>query len=110
MAFRYKGIKTVVDTTDTAQFDIDSYQITEASQKAVEQNFSTVPFSKNDVSNGAVHARTIDGYDYFFIVGQQEDKLVVTIGGVQTHESEDALRKCMKLAEKVGLFRGVSGV
>ena len=110
MVFRHRGIKVVVDTTDTAEFDIQGYQLTVEFLQAVERNFTSVPFSDNDICEGSLRARTIDDYDFFFIVGRLEGEMVVTIGGIQPHESEAALHKALKIAEKIVVLRGAAGV
>lgn len=110
MVFRHRGVKVVVDTTDTAEFDIQGYQLPEAFLETVERQFIAVPFSDDDICEGSLRARTIDGYDFFFIVGRLDSEMVVTIGGVEVHTDETNLRKALKVAEKVGMLRGATGV
>lgn len=110
MAFRHRGIKVFVDTTDTAEFDIQGYQLTDDFLKTIAKNFTSVPFSKDDICEGNLRARIIDGYDFFFIFSRIDDKMVVTIGGVELHESETALRKALKIADRVGILRSATGI
>jgi hypothetical protein len=108
--FRNRGIKVVVDTTMIAEFDIQDHKLTDEFLESVVRSLTIVPFSNDDIVQGALRARTIQKYDVFFIVGREKSQLVVTLGGLQPHQGETALRKTLKLAEKVGIVRGATGL
>lgn len=108
--FRNRGIEVVVDTTMIAEFDIQDHKLADEFLETVVRSLTAVPFSKDDIVQGALRARTIQKYDVFFIVGREKSQLVVTLGGLQPHQGETALRKALKLAEKVGILRGATGL
>ncbi len=108
--FRHRGVEVVIDTTDTAEFDIADLKLEDDLLESFVRSLKSVPFSKDDLTQGALRARTIQMYDLFFIVGREESEMVVTLGGIQHHESETALRTALKVAEKVGMLRGAAGV
>ncbi|MGB7431837.1 MAG: hypothetical protein WA921_05135 [Ahrensia sp.] len=108
--FRYRNISTVIDTTDVAEFDIADNRLSDAFLEKVAGIFVAVPYSNDDICFGNLRARTIEDFDFFFIVGRIEDKLVVTIGGVQRHQGVPALTKALAMAEKFAMLRGITGL
>ncbi len=108
--FRHRGVSVVVDTTDVAEFDIADHKISEDFLETVAKNFASVPFSNTDVAEGNLRAHTMGEYDFFFTVGRHKAEMVVTIGGVQIHECETKLQKALKVAEKIGMLRGATGI
>ncbi|MEM0899872.1 MAG: hypothetical protein AAGI92_07975 [Pseudomonadota bacterium] len=100
----------VVDFAETADWDIKDNRISDEFLETVAGNLKAVPFSDRDICEGNVRGRTIKGFDFIFIVGRVDDKVVVTVGGVRRHRDEEALRKALKLAERFATLRGATGL
>jgi len=109
-AFRYRGLKVVVDTTEKAEFDIAGYQIPDAAMETIASQLRDVSFSLRDRVIGDARVRAIDGYDVVFIIGREDDTVVITIGAVLMPDPANPTEELLKKLGPIAIFRGASGV
>lgn len=110
VVFRTRGIKTVIDTSDTGEFDIQDLGVSDKTLDSFVSQLIKVPFSDDDICVGFLRGRTIGRYDVIFFVARIESNIVVTIGGVCNHEGKDKLHDALKKVEKLAMIRSVTGI
>ena len=109
-AFRHRGIRVFVDTTQTAEFDIKGFQLGEEFLNTVSRMFEQVPMSPQDVTYGQLRSRVVGGYVFYFIVARDADAFVVTLFHVQVFKDETTTERMMKLLETLAKARGLLGI
>ena len=108
-AFRYRGLKVVVDTTEKAEFDIKGYQIPDATMEAIARQLRDVSFSRRDRVVGDARVREIDNYDIVFIIGREDDTMVITIGAMILPDPVNPTEELLKKLGPIAIFRGALG-
>ena len=78
-AFRYRGLKVVVDTTEKAEFDIKGFQFSDVEMESIANQLRETAFTQNDRVVGDIRIRQIEIYDVAYIIGREGDTMVVTI-------------------------------
>lgn len=109
-AFRYRGLKVVVDTTEKAEFAIKGYQISDARMERIARRLRESAFSSADRIVGDIRVRELEGYEVVFIVGRDRDTLVITIGAVEVPNADNPIEEILQKLGPVAIFRGASGV
>lgn len=109
-AFRHRGLRVVVDTTEKAEFDIRGYQIGTAMMERIAGRLCAVVFSPEDRVVGDVRVRLLEGYDIIFFVARDRDVIVVTIGGVRVPDKAKPTEGILKSLGLAAILRGASGV
>jgi len=109
-AFRYRGLKVVVDTTEKAEFAIKGYQIGDARMERIARRLRVSAFLQDDRIVGDIRVRELEGYDVAFIVGRDRDTLVITIGAVEVPNPDNPIEELLQKLGSVAIFRGASGV
>ena len=108
--FRYRSLNVLVDTTQPAEFQIQGYQLSDRFMDRVAKSFKAAPLSLSDMEYGALRLRSIDGYDFVFVLGRDVDGLVVTIGDVWPTEKRPKFEELLKKGEFIAMLRGASGM
>lgn len=102
--FRKRGLRVVVDTTETAEFDFASAQISAAQQEEIATNLKAVPVSQRDKLFGYVRIREIlPGWQVAFIIAPDGDELVVLVIGLDTVEGMETQLELLMRAGLSGL-------
>lgn len=109
MTLRHRGRRVFVDTTHSAEIEIKGYQVPDAQLALAADRLAAMPVGPDDLVAGDVRVREIDGYDYLYFIGVNDDAAVVTIGSVVPHDSARSAEVLKKLG-KVAIFRGSFGV
>ena len=108
--FRHRGVRIVVDTTETAELDIALHSVSEAMLSSIHRSLSTLVVSEKDRSVGPVRIREIAGYDVVFLTAREAGNIVVTIGAIQPPSEDEPLEEVLKKIGIVAMFRGATGV
>ena len=110
MVFRYRGIEVVVDTTQPAELQINGYQVSPSDIEAIERNLSDVMMSDGDQTIGDFRIRVIKGYEVAFVLGREDDLVVVTIAAVVPRQARYRLADVLKGLGKIAIIRGATGL
>jgi hypothetical protein len=108
--FRFRNVQVVVDTTQTAEFDIALYSVTETELDVIATSLRKHPFLKGDRSVGDFHIRLIAGYDVVYIVGREARDVVVTIGCILPPDPSNPTEVILQKLEVLAIFRGAAGI
>lgn len=100
----------VIDTTEKAEFDIMGYQIPDATMEAIASQLRDVSFSRRDRIVGDVRVRECDGYDIVFIIGREENTMVITIGAVILPDPQSPTEELLQKLGPIAIFRGALGL
>ena len=100
----------VVDTTEKAEFDIKGYQIADATMETIASQLRDVSLSRRDRVVGDARVREIDGYDIVFIIGRQDDTMVITIGAVIFPDPRNPTEELLQKLGSIAIFRGALGL
>ncbi len=109
-AFRYRGLKVVIDTTEKAEFDIKGYQISDARLERIGRRLRESALFRADRIIGDIRIRRLEGYDVVFIVGRESDTLVITIGAVEVPDPNNPIEVILQKLGYIAIFRGASGL
>lgn len=99
-----------VETTEVAEFDIQGYQISDATMERIGKRLKAVTISPEDRVEGHVRVRHLEGYEVMFVITRFEKQLVITIGGLVYTDKQDPEGSALKLIEKIATFRGAIGL
>ena len=77
--FRNRGLRVVVDTTEPAEWDFASLQVSDQSKESIARNLMSVPRSPRDRFEGNVRIREVSGWDIAFTLSLNSSELVCTI-------------------------------
>ena len=108
--FRYRGVSVVVDTTETAEFDIALHGVGPRDLEAIHRSLTTVILSESDRSVGPVRIREIAGLDIAFLTTREADRIVITIGAIQPPSADDPMEEVLNRIGVIAMFRGAAGV
>ena len=108
--FRRRGMPVEVDTTEPAEFQIKGFQLSDDFLSKVIRDFKTIPFRRNDPSYGVARVRSVDGFDFLYVVGLQDGQLTVTIGDLWATEKSPLIEQVLKKADLLAIIRGASGL
>lgn len=82
--FRNRGLKVVVDTTQEAEFDFASHQISRKQQERIAANLKKIPISEGDRVYGDVNLReAVPGWDVAFVRALDGAEWVILIIGAE---------------------------
>lgn len=109
-AFRHRGLRVVVDTTEKAEFSIRGYQISDAMMERVARQLRESVFLGTARSFGDLWIREIEGYDFVYLIGREQDKLVFTIGAVEPVDPENPIDAILDKLGPLALLRGATGL
>ena len=87
--FRFRGVRVVVDTVQTAEFDIKLYEVPDATVERVVHSLTDAVHLSSDRAVGPLLIREVDGFDVVFILGREEADIVVTIGRIMRADPEN---------------------
>mgnify|MGYP006909078763 CR=1 FL=1 len=108
--FRYRGVKTLVDTTDTAEFDIASIPVSEETLTKIARNLKALPHSPRDRVVGDVRLREVENLDIVFFITRELDAVVVNIGGVVIPDPNNPTEEVLKKLGTMAILRGAVGI
>ena len=108
--FRYRGLQVAVDTTETAEFDRELYDITAAAFEAIGTSLARLPHSVDDRLVGDIRIREIDGIDVIFLLSREDATLVATIIGLRPPTPNDPTDAILKRLGTLAILRGASGL
>ena len=106
---RHRGRQLFVDTTHSAELELQGYQISDEQLERAANRLVARPLHPDDMVHGDVRIREIEGYDYLFFIGQNDEAIVVTIASVSPHEDR-RFREALKTAGRIAILRGATGV
>jgi hypothetical protein len=109
-AFRYRGLKVVIDTTEKAEFDAKGLRLGDRTMERIGRELLETSFSPRDRVVGDVRVREIEGYDVAFVNGREDSRLVITIGRIERPDPDNPLEEVLKKLGPLAIFRGASGV
>jgi hypothetical protein len=109
-AFRYRGLKVVIDTTEKAEFDAEGLRLGDGTMERIGRELLETSFSPRDRVVGDVRVREIEGYDVAFVNGREDSRLVITIGRIERPDPDNPLEEVLKKLGPLAIFRGASGV
>jgi hypothetical protein len=101
----------VVDTTQTAEFDFASHQISNVQQETIATNLKQVPNSPLDRCVGDIRIREIlEGWEVAFLLTLDKKDVVILVIGLETvGELESRLEQLIR-AGKESLHPGVQAL
>ncbi|MDF0602943.1 hypothetical protein P1J78_19545 [Psychromarinibacter sp. C21-152] len=99
-----------MDTTEKAEFEIRGLQIPDSTMERIASRLRDVTFSFEDRVVGAVRVRELEGYEVVFLVGREDQTLVVTIGAVEVPNPDDPVEAVLKRLGPLAILRGASGL
>ncbi|THF93264.1 MAG: hypothetical protein E8G75_03955 [Sulfitobacter sp. SK025] len=102
-------MKVVVDTTEVAEFDIKGYQINDADLETIAKELRDNALSESNRTVGDIKVREMKGYDVAFIVGRDDDRIIITIGGLELPDREMPMEKVIKGLGYIATVRGAFG-
>lgn len=108
--FRTRGVRVVIDTTETVEFDAKSHQISDARMERIGKQLRDTHFSPRDRTVGIMRVREIEGFDVAFILGREQDALVITIGRIELPDKDEPLEVLLKRLGPYAIFRGAIGL
>ena len=108
--FRFRGVRVVVDTVETAEHDIALYAVPEDTVALIGQSLAALPQSKEDRAVGSFLIREIAGFDVVFIVGREGADIVVTIGRIRPPDPAKPTEVILRNLNLAAIFRGATGL
>jgi hypothetical protein len=107
--FRHRGVQILVDTTETAELDIELYGISPETANAIARTLRALPQSAADRSVGNFLIREVLGFDVVFIVGRAGRDVVITIGRIRPPDTQEPTELLLKYLNIAAIFRGATG-
>lgn len=95
----HRGVSIRVDTTQAAEFDIKSCQISDSRLEMIANNLSQYPFGPEDAVVGNVRIRSFSDWEILYQINRLDDIVVITIGGVKLKNEEPKFDKLLEKAE-----------
>ena len=108
--FRFRGVGVVVDTTETAEFDISLHGVSSRDLEVIHRSLTTVILSEADRYVGPVRIREVSGFDVAFLTTREGDSVVITIGAIQPPSADDPMEEVLKRIGVIAMFRGAAGI
>lgn len=108
--FRNRAVEIEVDTTKPAEFQIQGFHLSDEFMDRVARSFKSMPLKPEDTSYGPFNMRSIDGFDFLYVIGRQDGIFVVTIGDVWRTEDRSVYERLLEKSEVVATLRGTLGV
>ncbi|MCH8465107.1 MAG: hypothetical protein LAT78_00825 [Roseinatronobacter sp.] len=108
--FRHRGVQILVDTTATAEFDMQIYDIKPETVKDIALSLRALPQSTKDRSVGNFLIREISGFDVAFIVGRAGRDVIITIGRIRPPDTQEPTELLLKYLNIGAIFRGATGL
>lgn len=108
--FRHRGVHVVVDTTQTADFDIQLYEVPDATVARIVRSLTDAVHVSSDRAVGALLIREMDGFDVVFLVGREEADIVVTIGRIMPVDPENPTEVILRNLNIIAILRGSTGL
>lgn len=107
---RSRGKPVNVYTTDTAEWDIVSYQVPRAILRVIAESLAGVPVSERDVVEGTIRYRQFGDWVAVFHYTSTSEEFIVDVCGIRPpaalNKSEEFLKKLARLA----MLRGATGI
>ncbi len=107
--FRHRGVRVVVDTVETAEFDMQIYDIAPEIVDTIGRALVSLPQSTEDRAVGNFLIREIAGFDVVFIIGREDTTVVITIGRIRPPDPANPTELLLKSAGIAAIFRGATG-
>ena len=108
--FRFRGVRVVVDTVETAEFDIRLYDVPDATVERIGRSLAKAVQLAGDRAIGNFMIREIDGYDVVFIVGREGQDIVATIGRIRPADPQNPTEEVLRNLSIVAIFRSATGI
>ena len=105
-----RGKPVQVCTTDTAEWDIADYGVSETLLEVIGQSLAAVPVSERDLVEGTVRYRQFGEFVVVFHHATSEDAFIVDICGIRPPLELEKGEQFMKALEKLSKLRGAFGV
>jgi hypothetical protein len=103
----------VVYTTQTAEWDIADWRVSETLLAVICEALAAVPVSERDVVEGTIRHRQFDDFVVIFHYMSTADEFIVDICGIrppkELNKTKKVLKQLERLAVLVDLARGVTG-
>lgn len=110
MIEKFKKKKTQVYLTETAEWDIEGFNIPETLVDKIVNNLETVPISDRDAIGGTVRYRLIGKYEIVFQLTSSPTELMVDVCGIRPPKIQTVPEKFKETLEDLALLRGVTGI
>lgn len=109
-AFRHHGLETVVDTTQSAEFDARGHQVPDAVFEKIARNLQAEPSSIRDRMIKNFSVRELYNYDVIFLLGRTDNVAVVTIIHIHPVDPETPLYVHLRKLERIATLRSATGL
>lgn len=108
--FTRRGVPVTVETTEPAELDIKSCEISAEILEKAGRNLKDFPVLLDDVPLGPLNIRMIDNIDVVFTISRNDDAIVVTIVRFWPTPERDMMITVLKGLNLAALFRGATGI
>lgn len=108
--FRFRGVKTYIDTSEKAEWDMAGFQVPESARTRLANRLLATPYSSQDRVTGDVRIRELEGYEVLFSVIRVDRDLVITIGGLEPIDENARASDALESMNLVATIRGALGI
>ncbi len=102
-----------VYTTETAEWDIAQYRLSDERLATIGRALAAVPISESDIVEGTVRYRSFGEFVVLFHLGSTRSEFIVDICGIRPPRElgkSEAFLKALEKLSRIAIIRGATGV
>lgn len=103
--FRFRRIRTYIDTSEQAEWDMDGFQVPESMREKIARRLLANAYSAEDRVVGSVRIREMFGYDIIYTIDRVAGDVIITIGGVELPVEDDPTEKLIERLNLTAMIR-----
>lgn len=108
--FRYRGVKVVLDTAESAELDVLFHQIPEDVLDRIGTSLGRLPQASSDRAVGNFLIREIAGLDVVWMIGREGLDAVITIYRIRPPDPANPTEALLQNLNLAAIFRGATGI
>ena len=108
--FRYRGVTVVVDTAQSAEFDIRYYSVPGDTVTRIGDAVLRLPQAATDRAVGPFLIREIEAFDVVWMIGREGRDAVITIYRIRPPDPADPTERILQSLNLAAMLRGATGV